>query len=207
MKKLLEKIKAVTGKRAKKRTKESEQRLAETPLPVLHITDTLLAETGRLIASFAADRDSEGVVYWFGLEFGDKSIVTTLIVPDADTTHGCISTSPEVNAEALSRIVGTPLVLLGQAHSHPGSGVRHSWVDDRETFARFDGAISVVVPHFARRGVSLRRCGVHRHVGGKFQLIDSEQLDKHIIVIPGHADLRRRRERTSGFTEKVNVTR
>lgn len=117
MKKLLEKVKAVTAKRTKKLTHTDEQGHAETSLPVLYITDTLLAETGRLIASFAAHRDSEGVVYWFGFEFGDKSVVTTLIVPDADTTHGCISTSPEVNAEVLSHIVGTPLALLGQARA------------------------------------------------------------------------------------------
>ena len=205
MKKLLEKVKAVTARRAKKQTHTDEQGHAENSLPVLHITDTLLAETGRLIASFAADRDSEGVVYWFGFELGDKSVVTTLIVPDADTSHGCISTSPEVNAEVLSRIVGTPLALLGQAHSHPGNKVRHSWVDDRDTFARFDGAISVVVPYFARRGINLRRCGVHRHLGGAFHLVNNKQLDRHIVVIPGHADLRRQ-ERASGFTEKANVT-
>lgn len=189
MKKLLRKLIDVLKKRTKK------QKRAEPGLPVLHITDTLLYETGRLISSFAEDRDSEGVVYWFGLEIGDKAVVTTLIVPDADTSRGCISTTPEVNAEALSVIVGTPLVLLGQAHSHPGTGVRHSPVDDSETFARFEGAISIVVPHYARRGVNLHHCGVHRHIEGTFQLINNKQLDEHIVVVPGRADLRRRMQR------------
>ena len=189
MKKLLKKISGVLMKRTKKKKR------ADPKLPVLYIADTLLCETGRLIASFAEARDSEGVVYWFGFEFGDKAIVTTLVVPDADTTHGCISTSPEVNAEALGVIVGTPLVLLGQAHSHPGNGVRHSPVDDRETFSRFEGAISVVVPHYARRGVDLRRCGVHRHTGGAFQLVNTKQLDEHIVIVPGQADLRRYSQR------------
>jgi hypothetical protein len=189
MKKLLEKLTNMLKKRAK------SQKRAEPQLPVVHISNTLLSETGRLIASFAEGRDSEGVVYWFGLEFGDKAVVTTLVVPDADTTYGCISTTPEANGEALGVIVGTPLVLIGQAHSHPGNGVRHSQFDDRETFARFDGAISIVVPYYARRGVDLRRCGVHRHVGGEFQLINNRQLAKHIVVVPGQADLRRREQR------------
>ena len=174
----------------KKRAKN--QKRAEPRLLVIHVSDTLLSETGRLIASFAEGADSEGVVYWFGLEFGDKSVVTTLVVPDADTTYGCIATTPEANAEALGVIVGTPLVLIGQAHSHPGNGVRHSPFDDRETFARFEGAISVVVPYYARRGVDLRRCGVHRHVGGVFQFIDNKYLAEHVVVVPGQADLRRR---------------
>jgi hypothetical protein len=189
MNKLFEKLRDVLRKRGKNRKRAAPR------LPVVHISETLLSETGKLIASFAEGRDSEGVVYWFGLELGDKAVVTTLVVPDAHTSYGCISTTPEANGEALGVIVGTPLVLIGQAHSHPGSGVRHSEFDDRETFARFEGAISVVVPHYARRGVDLRRCGVHRHAGGKFRLINNKQLAEHIVVIPGQADLRRREQR------------
>jgi hypothetical protein len=189
MKKLLRKLTNVLKKRAKNRKR------GELRLPVVHISDILLSETGRLIASFAEGRDSEGVVYWFGLEFGDKAVVTTLVVPDADTTYGCISTTPEANGEALGVIVGTPLVLIGQAHSHPGNGVRHSPFDDRETFARFEGAISIVVPYYARRGVDLRRCGVHRHINGAFQLINKKQLAEHIVIVPGQADLRRHEQR------------
>jgi hypothetical protein len=158
--------------------------------PVLFITRILLDRTAALLASFAERRSAEGVVYWFGLEFGTVAIVTTLVVPDADTRWGCVRTSPEANAEALSVIIGTPLVLLGQAHSHPAYGVRHSPVDDSETFARFEGAVSVVVPFFGRRGINLRRCGVHRHSGGKFCVVPPSQVDRHIRVLPGEADLR-----------------
>lgn len=174
--------------------------------PVLYVTDTLLTETGNLIESFACERESEGIVYWFGFEFGSKSIVTTLIVPDADTSRGDIVTSPEANAEALGVIVGTPLVLLGQVHSHPGRGVRHSSTDDRETFARFEHAISIVVPYFARHGIDLRRCGVHRHTNGVFELVSHKELERHVIVIPGHADLRRAHDVEQRVAEEVYDT-
>jgi hypothetical protein len=186
---------------SRKKVKTREELLQ----PVVYITDTLLAETGRLIASFAEGSESEGVVYWFGFELGDKAVVTTLIVPNANTSHGCISTSPGANGEALGVIVGTPLVLLGQAHSHPGERVRHSPVDDRETFARFDGGLSVVVPHFARRGVDLSRCGVHRHVDGAFKFIRPERVGEHVVVVPGQADLRRREQEGRIRKEKANV--
>lgn len=179
-------------KKKKKAASKKKARVVEAVnLPVLHITDILLVETGNLLASFAATKRSEGIVYWFGLELEEISVVTSLIVPNADTSWGCISTSPEANAEVLSLIVGTPLVLLGQAHSHPGNKVRHSDIDNRQTFARFEGAISVVVPYFAKKGVKLRRCGIHRHTGGSFEIISPKQLAKHIVVIPGKADLRR----------------
>jgi hypothetical protein len=161
---------------------------AQTSLSVIHITDALLARTGELLASFAKRRPSEGVVYWFGLESGNMSVVTTLVVPDAEARAGCVSTSSEANAEALTALVGTPLVLIGQAHSHPGDDVRHSEVDDRDTFARFDGAISVVVPYFGRSGVNLVRCGVHRHEGGVFRPVRRDEVSRHLVVLPGEAN-------------------
>jgi len=160
------------------------------PMPEVLITRTLLDRTAELLASFAEQRQAEGVVYWFGIEFGASAVVTTLVVPNADTRWGCVRTSPEANAEALSAIVGTPLVLIGQAHSHPANGVRHSRVDDQETFARFDGAVSVVVPYFGRRGLNLRRCGVHRHGGGEFSVVPPSQVEQHIRVLPGEEDFR-----------------
>jgi hypothetical protein len=159
-------------------------------MPVVYVTTTLLHETARLLVSFAEVEDGEGVVYWFGLQLGDQAIVTTLVVPNADTTGGRVSTSASSNAEALGAIVGTPLVLIGQAHSHPFEYVGHSSVDDRDTFAQFPGAISVVVPFLGREGIDLPTCGVHRHIDGKFRRIRSSQTHKHIRVLPGLADFR-----------------
>ena len=158
--------------------------------PIVYVTTTLLHETARLLASFAEVEDSEGVVYWFGFQLGDRAVITTLVVPNADTTDGRVSTSAASNAEALGAIVGTPLLLIGQAHSHPFEYVGHSSVDDRDTFAQFPGAISVVVPFFGREGFDLSMCGVHRHIEGKFRQIRSSQVHKHLRVVPGLADFR-----------------
>lgn len=159
-------------------------------IPIVYVTCVLLDRTARLLASFASKEDSEGVVYWFGLEFGLKAIVTTLVVPDADTSDGRISTSAAANADVIRVAVGTPLVLLGQAHSHPSRNVSHSWTDDRDTFAQFPGAISVVVPYFGRRGIDLVACGVHRHLEGRFRRLRNRQIREHLRVLPGSVDLR-----------------
>lgn len=157
-------------------------------LPVVYVPEALADQTAALLDTFAQWGPSEGVVYWFGLEFEDRAVVTTLIVPAAETTDGRVTTSAEVNAEAIRQIAGTPLVYVGQAHSHPGWHVDHSPVDDRETFARFDGAISVVVPWFGRYGFVLCDCGVHRHVGGRFRRIS--RVEEHLRLIPSLRDLR-----------------
>src|SRR5687767_7304014 len=108
-------------------------------LPVVFLTDDLARRTANLLDSFAQLRPSEGVVYWFGFEQPAAAVVTTLVVPNADTSGGAVRTSAQVNAQAIELMIGTPLVYIGQAHSHPGG---HAWLsptDDADTFARCDG--------------------------------------------------------------------
>jgi hypothetical protein len=160
-------------------------------LPVIFITQSLVDETARLLATFAEGEDSEGVAYWFGIQAGEREIVTTLVVPDADTSRGHVHTSAAANAEAMSVMVDTPIVLLGQAHSHPSKRVDHSPVDDRDTFAQFPGALSVVVPFYGRRGIRLAECGVYRHIGDEYRRITTARVGEHVRIIPGFADFRR----------------
>jgi hypothetical protein len=157
-------------------------------LPVVYLTDELARQTASLLDSFAQRRPSEGVVYWFGFEQPGVAVITTLVVPNADTSGGAVRTSAHANARAIELMVGTPLMYIGQAHSHPGGHVCHSPTDDADTFARCDGVISVVVPWFGRYGFHLDQCGVHRHINGRFRRV--EHLDEHLRVIPGFADLR-----------------
>jgi hypothetical protein len=157
-------------------------------IPIVYLSNELAQRTAELLDSFARHRPSEGVVYWFGIEDTKTAVVTTLLVPNADTTSGSVRTSAEVNAEVLRVIIDTPLVYLGQAHSHPGPYVKHSCFDDEQTFAQFDGAISVVVPWFGRYGFRLSDCGVHRHQNGRFHEV--KDVDKHLRIIPGSQDLR-----------------
>ena len=167
------------------------------PSRLVYIPASLLEATGQLLASFAVERPSEGVVYWFGFETPMHAIITSLVVPDADTQHGNVVTSAAANAEALSAIVDTPLVLIGQAHSHPGASVQHSRVDDRDTFAQSPGALSVVVPRFCQTSdragpVELR--AYTRHVSEyRYVRIPAQQISLHLRVLPGIVDFRRAR--------------
>lgn len=178
-------------------------------MTVVYVTEASLEETARLLASFANSGESEGVVYWFGVELGERAVVTTLIVPDADTSTGAVRTSAAANSEAVGAVAGTPLVLLGQAHSHPFDRVGHSWVDDRDTFAQFPGALSVVVPYYGRRGMELGTCGVHRHLDGKYRRIRGTRVDEHLRVLPGMRDLREPvrsvERRRSGWLERLRL--
>ena len=164
------------------------KRVPKSSLRVIHLSNDLAQETARLLNSFATERPSEGVVYWFGIEGPGIAVVTTLIIPDADTRYGSIHTSEQANGEVVSALVGTPLVYLGQAHSHPGSHVSHSPIDDQHTFARCDGIISVVVPWFGRYGLDVEVCGIYRHENGHFQQV--RDIQAHLRIVPGLTDLR-----------------
>jgi len=162
--------------------------MSSEKMSLIHITDEISQKTAQLLHSFALRRPSEGVVYWFGIECDNKAVVTTLVVPEADTENGGVRTSVEANARAISVIIGTPLVYIGQAHSHPGRYVAHSHVDDEYTFARFDGAMSIVVPWFGKNGLNINECGVYRHIGGRFQRV--KDVKQHLVILPALADLR-----------------
>jgi hypothetical protein len=155
---------------------------------VVYLTDELARKTAEVLKSFATARPAEGVVYWFGIESATSAVVTSLMVPDAESGSGYVRTSVQANAEVVSRIAGTRLVYIGQAHSHPGVNVEHSETDDVDTFACFDGVISVVVPWFGRYGFHLIDCGVYRHIGGQFRQI--RNVDQHIQILPSFIDLR-----------------
>lgn len=155
---------------------------------LIYISEHLAGKTAALLDSFAVHTPSEGVVYWFGIESAECAVVTTLVVPDADTSDGSIQTSVQANAAAVAVITNTPLVYLGQAHSHPGPNVSHSDVDNHETFARFEGALSLVVPWFGRYGIDLDFCGLYRHLGGRFREVDD--IGMHLRILPGVKDLR-----------------
>lgn len=160
-------------------------------LPQILLPRLLFDECWRLLASFSTPQPSEGVVYWFGVESPRYSIVTSLMVPNAVTTRGGLRTSASANAEVLESIIGTPLVLLGQAHSHPSDWVEHSPTDDRHTFAAFEGGLSVVVPSFAFGDPVLAACGIHRVIGGAFRSISIEEVPNHLCLLPSVTDFRR----------------
>src|SRR5262249_25196112 len=155
----------------------------------VHVSPELLDQTAVSLASFARSRPSEGLVYWFGLEMGEWAVITTLIVPAATTTRYGIKTTAAVNATAVMAIAESPLVLIGQAHSHPHDWVDHSATDDRDTFAQYRGALSVVVPWFGRRGLSLKACGVHRHDGVGFRRLAPGEVSAHLVELPRCQDL------------------
>ena len=82
-------------------------------LPIVYLSSELAQKTASLLDSFAQVSPSEGVVYWFGLEEENTAVVTTLIVPDADTTAGSVSDFGESKRRCHARNCGYSFSLSG----------------------------------------------------------------------------------------------
>jgi len=117
-------------------------------IPVRVVSETIdfLREVGR--------SGSEGFVLWGGkVEGRTRFRYTNAIIPEQralSTEHGLIVI---VDGEELFRVnkslYGREEILGGQVHTHPTSAY-HSDTDDHYPLVTLIGALSVVVPDFAR---------------------------------------------------------
>ena len=149
----------------------------------------LACRTHSLLQTF---KGTEGLVYWAGVPDGRGGTITTLVVPQCDAQYARIQTSNQANAEVINTLSKYGIVLLGQAHSHPpGSPARHSEGDDILTFSQFEGAVSIVVPNFARGDCDPRTWGVHRFLYGAYRFIPARNRREHLPILPTQVDHRR----------------
>lgn len=167
--------------------------MSGTPVPdryePVRVPVQLALRTHALLQTF---EETEGLVYWAGVQDGQGGTVTTLIVPRADASYRRIETSIEANSEVIETLTSHGIVLLGQAHSHPpGSPARHSEGDDFLTFSPFEGAISIVVPDFAAGDWKPSTWGVHRFMGGFYRFIPVGEHSGHLQILPAEVDHRR----------------
>jgi proteasome lid subunit RPN8/RPN11 len=137
------------------------------------------------------DESHEGVVYWAGRRLGPDAVVTTCIAPAAETTYGSFATSSSTNAKVVMFLAQEGLELLGQVHSHPGRFVDHSHGDNERALMPYEGLLSIVVPHYGRRGMQpLTDCGIHFFEGGAFRRLTNLEIESRFRIVSHFADLR-----------------
>lgn len=156
------------------------------PAGILDRTVELLRQSG------SRRKPHEGVVYWAGRRATNEYFITACIVPEARTTPGSFETSSRSNAKVIAYLAGAGLELLGQVHSHPGSFIDHSDGDDERALMPYNGFLSIIVPHYARRGMRpLKMCGVHIFEQSGFRRLEDWEIEIHFRVTDEVADLRR----------------
>lgn len=154
------------------------------PAPVLDHTTTVLRRS-------AADGQAhEGIAYWAGRHVGSESFVLSCIAPPARTTVGSFTTSGPTNARVVMHLAQSGLELLGQVHSHPGRFVDHSEGDDEGALMPYDSFLSIVVPHYAHRGMRpLETCGIHVFERGRFRRLSTHEIERSFRTVDSFADI------------------
>ncbi len=151
----------------------------------IQIQSSVAEETARFLRRSGK---RETVVYWAGLDCGERWVVTTALCPRQCITRGSFTVDAAANAKVVQDLNAHQLVMLGQVHSHPGEFVGHSEGDDEWTSFAFPGFISIVVPTYCRNGLlPLSQCGVHRYED-HFRQLNAAEVSRLFSLTPVSLD-------------------
>ena len=160
--------------------------------PTVWVSNAVLKQTVEVLQRSGTESEAhEGAAYWAGRRFSAGLVVTTCIAPATTTTCGSFETSSYTNARVVAYLASADLELLAQVHSHPESFVGHSHGDDERALMPYEGFLSIVVPHFGRRGMTpLTGCGVHVFESGHFRRMGETEVESRFRLVDVFADLR-----------------
>jgi len=112
----------------------------------------------------AGDERLEGVVLWIGTRhFGSAVEIVTELVPPQIAYRSQDGVAVQIPDEAIAEIIAAVpagFAVVARVHSHPGAAY-HSPADDHNALLSHHGAVSIVVPDFARDPVHLDSCSVN----------------------------------------------
>lgn len=156
------------------------------------ITAGAIGEAERLLPSYRDPRgDHEGIVFLLGRQLGALTVLTSALAPEAETTSGSVSCSPEQMDEAIRAARQAGLGILCQLHSHPSGWTEHSVGDDSMVFMPFEGMISIVAPWYGRVGLRpLQNLGVHQYQDGRWIQAEQASVAERFNIVPDGIDLR-----------------
>lgn len=94
-------------------------------------------------------RNSECVVLLLGRRVGAKILVSEVWRPEQRAGKDYFEIPPRSMEALFARLRAGRLMIAAQVHTHPMEAF-HSAADDRWAIIRHEGALSLVLPHFAR---------------------------------------------------------
>ena len=132
------------------------------------------------------ERGLEAVVVWVGRLYKPDVIeVVSAHRPRQIAYAGPTGLAVEVPPDALSDLIAElppDAFVAVRVHTHP-TDAYHSSVDDQNMLISHDGAISIVVPNFARDEFDLLRCSVNelRHGAGWAELSAADVASRFTV--------------------------
>jgi hypothetical protein len=140
---------------------------------------------------FLADRGKSGfeaTVLWLGRVIDETTAeILSPYEPEQVGYRSQDGVAVEVTAEGLSTLISElpdGVFVLCRVHTHPGDAY-HSDLDDQNLIIAHPGAISIVVPDFARRPIELTGCSVNELGNdGRWRELSSYEVGERFEVTP-----------------------
>ena len=152
-------------------------------VPLLFLSREVLVETTRLLQSV---QHSECVVLWLAAREAEQLTVKEVYRPAQKASEDYFEIPRESMAAIMQRLRQKSLSIAAQIHTHPQRAF-HSAADERWAIVRHVGALSVVIPEFARRTTPdsfFDQSAVFRlNESGRWQQIT---LVNDVISVKGH---------------------
>ena len=134
---------------------------------------------------------NERVAFLDGVRVGDKGIVTTLALPDAELDPEYYEISADAMSQAGQHLREYRLARLAQVHTHGGLMTAHSPFDDQLGYSQITGAVSIVLPQHARLRPSPLDGTVHLKTETCWMPLDAGETADFIHLVPSQLDFRR----------------
>lgn len=107
----------------------------------------------------------EGTALWVGRPDGPDVTIVRLFVPEqvaeSDVCGARVDLTPHAHYTLTDHLASDERFYV-RIHAHPRQAY-HSARDDENAILTHEGALSVVVPYFARDPIELERCAVYQY--------------------------------------------
>ena len=132
---------------------------------VMHTVPQRVIDESRAFFQARGAEDYEGTALWMGRPKGPEVEILRLFVPEQIAETSVYGARVDLTPRAhytLTDDLGDDERFYVRIHAHPGEAY-HSARDDQNPILTHEGALSVVVPYFARDPIELHRCAVYRY--------------------------------------------
>jgi proteasome lid subunit RPN8/RPN11 len=127
----------------------------------------------------------ESGAFLLGNRTGDRRTVTRVVYLD-DLDPACLRGGIEFDGLAYSRLWdicdAEQRVVIGDAHTHPGSSVRQSGIDAQNPMVAQKGHVALIIPEFAARPVQPHEVGVHQYDGVGWQTWTGKDAARRLFI-------------------------
>ena len=154
---------------------------------VMHFVPQRVLDESRAFLQSRGAHHFEGTALWIGRPRGADVEIVRLFIPEQVAVSDEYGASVDLTPLAhytLTDHLGDDERFYVRIHAHPREAY-HSPRDDANAILTHEGALSVVVPDFAKDPIDLQRCAVYRYQRsrGWFRL-DPEGIQAVFTIIP-----------------------